>query len=479
MAIRKKTMILIAGGVVLAVIVLVILALLFGHKVVRSRIEATASKALGMDVHVRGAVTVSFFPGFGASLADIRVTNGGSDVATVARVKMGLKLLPLITGKVRLSRIELVKPVVTILRGKDGTLNVVVPKGNWTGDRIDLKNLAISKGSLVFTDHKSGGGIVLEDLDISVGDLTAGLTTGVDPLKTLSFSGDVRCRAIKAGGLAMTGLSMRVAGKNGVFDVSEARMNAFGGPGNGTLHADFTKAEPQFKINLAVKRLKIEQLLQESPNAKNIEGLADLSAELTAKGKTIAEAKRSLNGQASLDGENIVANGIDIDDLIMSVLRSRRFSLVDVGAFFLAGPFGPALTRGYRFANLFEESQGGKGAIARLVSVWKVENGVAVAVDVAMATKKRRIAMKGGLNFNDNRFEDVVVAVVDRNGCAMLTQQVRGPFSRPAMGNINVLKSLTSPVANLLRSVGKLFSNKPCEVFYSGSVAPPEDGKLP
>ena len=256
-------------------------------------------------------------------------------------------------------------------------------------------------------------------------------------------------------------------------------MTVFGGPGNGTLHADFTGAEPQYRILLAVKQLKIEQLLQESPNAKNMEGLADLSADLTARGKTAVELKRSLKGQASLNGENIALNGIDIDDLISSLLRSRRFNLVDVGSFFLAGPLGPALTRGYRFADLFKDSQGGKGVIAELVSVWKVENGVADAVDVAMATKKRRIAMKGGLNFTDNRFEDVVVAVVDQHGCAVVTQKVRGPFGRPEIGNIDVLKSLTSPVTNLFKSAVKLFSNKPCDVFYSGSVAPPEENKLP
>jgi uncharacterized protein involved in outer membrane biogenesis len=479
MANRKKIIFLAAGGAILAVIVLVILALLLGPKVLRSRIEATASKALGMDVRVRGGVSVSFFPAFGASLADISVANGGSEVATVTRLKMGLKLLPLITGRVRISRIEVVKPSVSIVRQKNGTLNIVVPRGRWPGDRIALSKLAVSQGSFLFADHKSGGGIVVEGFDISVGYLTAELAPGVDPLKTLSFTGDVRCRTIKAGGLAMTDLVMRVAGRQGVVEVSEARMNAFGGPGNGTLHADFTGAEPQFKIVLAVKQLKIEQLLQESPNAKNMEGLADLSADLTAKGRTFIEVKRSLSGQASLNGENIGVNGVDVDDLIMSLLRSRRFSLVDVGAFFLAGPLGPALTRGYRFANLFEESQGGKGVIAKLVSVWKVENGVAGAVDVAMATKKRRIAMKGRLNFNDDRFEDVVVAVVDPQGCAMLTQEVRGPFDRPAIGNINVLKSLTSPVTNLLKRAMKLFSNKPCAVFYSGSVAPPEDGKLP
>ena len=479
MANRKKKIFVIAGGVVLAIIVLVLLALLFGHKALKSRIEATASKALGMDVHVHGAVSVSFFPAFGASLGDISVTNGGADVATVAGMKMGLKLLPLITGRVRISRIELVKPAVSILRQKDGALNIVMPKGTGSGDRIALSKLVISQGSYLFTDLKTGGGTVLEGLDITVEDFSAGPTPGMDRLKTLSFSSDVRCRTIKAGGLAMTDLVMRVAGRQGVIDVSKARMNAFGGPGNGTLHADFTGAEPQFRIVLAVKQLKIEQLLQESPNAKHMEGLADLTAELTAEGKHLVEAKRSLGGQASLSGENIAVNGIDIDDLIMSLLRSRRFSLVDVGSFFLAGPLGPALTRGYRFADLFQDSQGGHGVIAKLVSVWKVENGVAEAVDVAMATKKRRIAMKGGLNFNDNRFEDVVVAVVDQHGCAVLTQNVRGPFSRPEVGNINVLKSLTSPVKNLFKSAMKLFSNKPCLEFYSGSVAPPEGGKLP
>ena len=140
---------------------------------------------------------------------------------------------------------------------------------------------------------------------------------------------------------------------------------------------------------------------------------------------------------------------------------------------------GPVLTRGYKFADLYKESQGGKGVIAKLVSVWRIGNGVAEAVDVAMATKKHRIAMKGGLNLIDDRFEDVIVAVLDQGGCAVFIQKVRGPFSSPEIGNISVLKSLTRPVTNLVRSAMKLFGGRDCDVFYSGSVAPPEENKLP
>jgi len=374
---------------------------------------------------------------------------------------------------------DIVKPVITIVRQKNGKLNIANPGGRSIGTLVSLRKLSVSEGSLLFTDLKSGGETVLEGIEITAGNIRAGGTPGAGPLKTLSFSGEIRCRAIRAGNLAINDLIMGIVGKNGVFDAGDVRMSVFGGPGNGALRADFTGAEPQFTFSFAEKALKIEQLLRGSSNAKNMEGLAGLSADLTARGKTIGEVKRSLRGQASLSGENIVLNGLDIDDVTSSLLRSRRFNLVDVGSFFLAGPLGPALTRGYRFADLFTDSQGGKSVITRLVSVWKIEKGVAGAVDVAMATEKRRIAMTGGLNFADSRFEDVVVAVVDQNGCAEVKQKIRGPFSRPEIGNIDIFKSLTKPVTNLLRSAVNLFSNKPCEVFYSGSVAPPKGAKRP
>ena len=140
--------------------------------------------------------------------------------------------------------------------------------------------------------------------------------------------------------------------------------------------------------------------------------------------------KRSLNGDVSLNGDNLTLSGIDIDALIPKYERSQNFNLVDVGAYFLVGPFGPVLTKSYNFGSLYEESQGGKGNISKLVSIWKVKNGIAGATDVALATKKYRIAMKGGLNFNNDQFDDVTVAVLDKRGCAVYSQKVHGPFRK-------------------------------------------------
>jgi AsmA protein len=164
---------------------------------------------------------------------------------------------------------------------------------------------------------------------------------------------------------------------------------------------------------------------------------------------------------------------MDIDALIPKYERSQNFNLVDVGAFFLAGPFGPVLTKSYNFGSLYEELQGGKGNIRMFISIWKVKRGIADATDVALATKKYRIAMKGGLNFNNDRFDNVTVAVLDKRGCAVYSQKVHGPFRKPKIEKVSILKSISGSVSNALKDAWKFIGGE-CAVFYSGSVAQPE-----
>ncbi len=77
------------------------------------------------------------------------------------------------------------------------------------------------------------------------------------------------------------------------------------------------------------------------------------------------EVKRSFGGDVSLKGDNLMLYGLDIDALISKFERSQNFNLVDLGAFFLAGPFGPALTKSYNFGSLYEQLGGGKGSIKK------------------------------------------------------------------------------------------------------------------
>lgn len=201
------------------------------------------------------------------------------------------------------------------------------------------------------------------------------------------------------------------------------------------------------------------------------DGTLDFTAKLSLRGRSVDELKSGAEGRAALHGRDVTLAIGDLDQKFSRYESSQSFNLVDVGAFLFAGPLGLGFTKGYDFARIFE---GGEGStvIRVLVSLWRVERGVAHATDVAMATDKNRVAMQGGLDFATGRFDDVTIGLIDDQGCATAKQKVRGPFSEPEVEKPHILGTLTGPARALIREARNLFGGE-CEVFYAGSVAPP------
>ncbi len=477
MILKRKKIFLLTTLVIALVVFATILVLLLNLQAFKPQIEAAASKALGMDVRIKGGLGIDLFPGFDISLRKVSVQTKGADIVTVEKMKIGLRLIPLTRHEVRLSRVGFIKPVFSIVRYKNGMFNFEKPKRALIERLLSVNKISISEGRLVYTDERSGERIETGGFDGTIRNLSYGGMDGAEALRNISFTGDIRCKALTINNLILTNLVMRTTGGNGILDVNAVRIDILGGTGKGSIHVDLTSVSPHYRLITALNRLRIEELIQVSSSGisrqKSMAGMADFSANLTATGKSTDEVIRSLNGDLSLNGENLTLSGIDIDALILKYERSQNFNLVDVGAFYLAGPFGPVLTKSYNFGSLYEASRGGKGSISKLVSIWKVKNGIAEATDVALATKKYRIAMKGGLNFNNDQFDDVTVAVLDKRGCAVYGEKVHGPFSKPQIERVNIFKSIAGPMLNALKDAWKFIGGK-CAVFYSGSVAQPE-----
>ena len=478
MAIHKKKVLFITMGVITLVVFVGILALMINIKGFTPRIEAAASTTLGMDVRIKGGIGIALFPGLGLTLKGVNVRNRGLDIVTVEKMRIGLKLIPLARFEIKIIRVGLVKPVFSILRSKNEMFNLEKPGRTLWEKLLAVKKISISQGSLVITDETSGEKIEVGDLDLSIRNLFSGGTDSSESFKNISFTGDIRCKILKIYNVTLMNLVMRAAGEKGILDINPVSMNIFGGTGNGSIHVDMTGSSPHYRVIYTLNRVRIEELLQQYSlkkiPRKTIEGPVNFSADLTAMGKSADEVKRSLNGNLSLNGENLMLYNIDIDAFIMKYERSQNFNLVDLGAFFLAGPFGPVLTKSYNFTSLYEESQGGNGSIRKLVSVWKVKNGIAEALDVALASKKQRIAMKGGLNFINERFVDVTLAALDKRGCIVYSEKVHGSFHKPQIEKESIFTSISGSVSNPLEDAWKFIQGKECTVFYSGSVAQPE-----
>ena len=302
------------------------------------------------------------------------------------------------------------------------------------------------------------------------------LAVGVDGksgfFSRISFSGTAGIGEFRADNLVITDLKSSVAGKDGVLDLTPVTMRLFGGQGSGSLQADLSGAVPHYRVRYSLAKFRLEEFLKTLSPKNAAKGPMDLSATLSMRGKTANEMKRTADGEVSLRGENLTLDGVDLDRVFNRYETSQNFNLVDVGAFFIAGPFAPLITKGYNFASLFQGS-GGSSRIRVVVSDWKVERGIALAKDVAMATNEHRVALVGSLDFPNERFNEVTMAVVDGKGCAKARQKIHGSFLKPEVEKVNVFKTVAGPVLRLFTRAKKLLGGK-CEVFYTGSVAPPK-----
>jgi AsmA protein len=292
-------------------------------------------------------------------------------------------------------------------------------------------------------------------------------------MRDVSLTAELACASVRRADLMFDDLKLSAVAAHGVFDLTPVTARSFGAQGSGTVRADFSSAVPVYHFHYVLPQFPIEEFFKTVTRRTVATGRVDFSADLFSQGNSGKAMRQSLRGEISLRGRNLTLSGGDLDKEFAQFESSQRFSLVDVGAFFFVGPLGLVVTKGLNFATLLQEPSG-SSEIKVLVSDWKVERGVARAQDVAMATKANRIAVKGGLDFVDNRFDDLTVALVDEKGCAKVHQDVRGTFEDPVVEKPGLIESLAGPALRLLKKGSEVLGGGQCVVFYAGSVAAPK-----
>ena len=470
-----KIIFLAAGGfVALLIFIAVALVVFVDANAYKSHLESTATGALGMEVKIDGRLGIGFFPGLLLTLRDVHILNAGTDIITAKEARIGVGLIALLRKKVRIRNVALIQPRISIERDSDGTFNFErADTAGTTAHALDLAKLSLTDASIVYADKQSGSGFEVGDCSLVL--LRLHLARGQSPgiLKNLTFTGDLACGEIMAGRFAASDLKVAAEGTDGVFVLNPVTMRIYGAQGSGDIHADFTGATPAYDVRYALPGFQIREAFKILSPKQAAEGTMDFSATLSMRGKTAYAMKRTLGGQVSLQGEHLTLIGTDLDEAFSRFESSQNFNLVDLAAFFYAGPFGLVVTKGYNFASIFQGS-GGHSSIRKLVSNWKLRRGQAQARDVAMVTDENRIALQGRLDFVNERYDDVTVALIDAKGCVLVEQEMRGSFHNPEVEKPSMLQDLAGPALKLLKQGKDFLTGAECDVFYTGSVAPPK-----
>jgi AsmA protein len=464
----------VGGLVALNVLVAAALYLFVDTNAYRSRFEETASGISNMEVSIDGRLKIGFFPGVHVTLGDMHIRDRGVVITSAKEARFEIALIPLLRREVRVRSIALKHSMISVERDWEGNFNFEKPDAaGAVSPALNVAEVSLSDATFFYSDKQSGQEYEAGNCDLFLRGLRFSRGEVPYSLKNLSFTGALTCGEIWIDEFAASDLKIDAEGKNGIFDFKPVTMRIFGAEGSGNIRADFSGAEPLYHLRYSLPQFRIEEFIKRLSPQQVVEGTMDFSVDLSMRGETVNEIKRSMKGQGTMQGENLTLIGRDLDQELNRYESSQNFNLVDVGAFFFAGPVGLALTKGYSFASLFQ-GEGGSTGIRELVSDWKVEHGMAQAQDAAMATNENRIALRGRLDFVNERFDDVVVALIDARGCAQVTQTMHGTFREPVVENPSILESLTGPVSDMVMKAKDLFTGGECEVFYDGSVGAPK-----
>lgn len=476
MVVKRKKVHIIAGIVIVLIVMAVIAGVvLFDIDSFKPRIETAASEVIHLDVRINGEMGFSFFP-FGLSADDIHVSNKGVEILCLQKMKIGLEVVSLLKQQIKVTSCELGKPTITIVKDAGGKYNFENPEKKSKQDGVEaifsLKKLRLFQGVIIYFDKKTGEKTELKGINLEIQDLLVGDTTE-DMIKNVSFTGNIDCKTVRKKDLKIDNIKSLVKAEKGVIRFIPLTMDIFDAKGEGAVTVDKSKDEMVYRINLKILKVNFAKLEESFGMEKMIGGKIDLHAFLTIQKKGSLNRTDRLDGTFSLQGDNLVIYTMDLDEALSLYETSQEFNLVDLGAFFIAGPFGTIGVKGYRYWNGDYQIQGGQSVITQFISSWKIKDGIADAVDCALATPHNRIALKGGLNFVSERYDNVTVALLDSKGCAKFQQSISGSLNSPEIGAVGVVESLGEPVFNFYRKTKRFFQSGSCEVFYRGSIRQP------
>jgi len=467
----------VALGVVLFFCLLAIIAWAFvDTQVIRERVERTASNSLGMEVKVNGPATIQLFPVPGLRLEDFHIRNSETEWLVASGVDIRVRILPLLRGRVDLAGVTLMQSSLQLVQHEDGDFNFIPdqrPEDSGQGRPFRIQSFGIKDTDLVFIHQASGERIKAQSCDWTGQGLEWSPAGPDSPQLNLpDFQGSLTCGKVSYAEMELTGLQAEVLAQDQQLLISQVRGELLEGSLEAWLESDFSGSHPNHSLELELTGFRIERFFETFQQEQGAQGLLNFTAQLESSGKTSREILAGLKGGAEIFGTELVLHGLDLDEQLARYQTTQRFNLVDVGAFFVAGPAGLAITRGYGFASIFADTDE-QTPIRELVSEWDIADGVASARDVALSTQQNRLALAGGLNFVDSRFKDMKVAVIDAEGCAIVEQSIQGKFHDPHVDTPNFLVVITGPFVDAVRRGIELFADIDCDVFYTGRVEHP------
>ncbi|HEX3858611.1 MAG TPA: AsmA family protein, partial [Pseudolabrys sp.] len=163
----QTTLLGLALAVILALVAALVGPLLIDWGTYRSAIDREASRLVGLDVRVTGAIDARLLPSPRLVLHDIEIGRAGDDTLRARSLGIEFALAPLMRGEWRASDMAL--SGLDIKLGLDATGHVQAPNIalRFNADALSIDRLSITDSRITLTDAASGANITLDSVSFN------------------------------------------------------------------------------------------------------------------------------------------------------------------------------------------------------------------------------------------------------------------------------------------------------------------------
>ncbi len=478
----RSLVIVLAGIVVGLVLLTFVAARLWSADELRERVTQLASDQLGLPVHVDGDISLRFWPYPTLHATEVRVgpTAGSDDdpVGELEAISLSMRWWPMISGQLVPQTLRLDTPVARLSPGTLEALSARDPPADGgPGDQFEALDLRIRDGEIRWRAAAGDREMSVNGLDLNLDNLHwQPAAEGEHALAQTSVNLTATADAVHLNALHLTDVTLSGSAENGAFAMDDWQMTFLDSRGSGSATLDFRNSPPDATLEIALDSLQLAKLPEQWAPAGSVSGSTDLSVSLRSNLEP-GSLLRHLHGEVKLSGRDLRLRGVDLDAELADYRRTQRFSLVDAGAVIFLGPAALLATKGSDFVRMLDGTQNQQTPVIHLVSNWTIEEGTARTRDVALSTPRNRVAAQASLDLPSRRINQATVAVVDRQGCPVVSQEVHGRFDAPEVEEPNLVEALLgAPIGLLKRGLDTISrGDEDCEVFYAGSVGAPSD----
>ena len=141
----------------------------------------------------------------------------------------------------------------------------------------------------------------------------------VDTLRKLKIKGDLIIGSLQLSGAKMKNVKVSINANGGQLSINPVSANLYEGTYKGNIGLDAKGKVPKLSISSNLANINAAPLMLDMVQNKDIAGIANFDAQLTAVGNNSDALMKSLNGPAKFSVTNGIFRGVDVESVLQQV----------------------------------------------------------------------------------------------------------------------------------------------------------------